>query len=152
MKIKSLRINTKKKAFEVSIGQESFHYPFSQMNELKKEVIKGAYIDQALGGQGFTCVFESGREQTIHMDQILEYGHQQDYLKEMLLYKLTVKALKILKDMKINKREVIRRLKTSPTQFYRLIDPTFYHKTIDQMVRLLGALDCEVDLVVKKAA
>jgi hypothetical protein len=46
----------------------------------------------------------------------------------------------------------MRRVGTSPTQFYRLIDQTFYRKTIDQMVRLLAALDCPVDLVFQEAA
>jgi len=43
----------------------------------------------------------------------------------------------------------MRRLKTSPSQFYRLIDPTNYRKSIDKMLELLAVLDCEVELVTR---
>ena len=46
--------------------------------------------------------------------------------------------------------EIIRRLGTSATQFYRLLDQTNYSKSIKQMVTLLAILDCEVDLVVRR--
>jgi hypothetical protein len=47
------------------------------------------------------------------------------------------------------KREIIRRLRTSATQFYRLMDQTNYSKSVDQLVSLLQTLDCDVDLVVR---
>ena len=49
----------------------------------------------------------------------------------------------------LSKREVIRRLGTSATQFYRLLDQTNYHKSVDRLLSLLHVLDCDVDLVVK---
>ncbi|HQH26278.1 MAG TPA: hypothetical protein PLP17_02690 [Oligoflexia bacterium] len=36
--------------------------------------------------------------------------------------------------------------------FNRLLDQTFYGKTVDQMIRLLGVLGQEVDLVLRRAA
>ena len=47
------------------------------------------------------------------------------------------------------KREIIRRLRTSPPQLYRLLDQANYRKSIDQMLRLLQILDCDVQLVVR---
>ena len=47
-----------------------------------------------------------------------------------------------------DKREIIRRLGTSATQFYRLLDQTNYRKSLDQPLSLLQALDCDVDFVV----
>jgi hypothetical protein len=44
----------------------------------------------------------------------------------------------------------IRRLGTSATQFYRLIDQTNTRKSFGQLLALLHILDCEVDLVVRK--
>jgi hypothetical protein len=41
-------------------------------------------------------------------------------------------------------------LKTSPPQFYRLLDQTNYRKSVDQLLRLLQALDCDVDVVVRE--
>ena len=49
----------------------------------------------------------------------------------------------------LSKREVIRRLGTSATQLYRLLDQTNTRKSIDKLLSLLEVLDCEVDLVVR---
>ncbi|MEO5863673.1 MAG: hypothetical protein ABIQ79_01365 [Nitrospiraceae bacterium] len=50
------------------------------------------------------------------------------------------------------KREIIRRLGTSATQFYRLLDQTNYSKSIDQILSLLHVLDCDIDLLVRTKA
>ena len=51
----------------------------------------------------------------------------------------------------LSKREMIRRLRTSPSQFYRLLDPTYYGKSAGQMLALLHILGLEVDVVVTPA-
>jgi hypothetical protein len=50
----------------------------------------------------------------------------------------------------LSKREIIRRLGTSAAQLYRLMDQTNYRKSIDQLLRLLHILDCDVELVVRQ--
>jgi len=59
------------------------------------------------------------------------------------------KAQKRIAGTRFAKREIIRRLGTSPTQFYRLLDQTNYRKSVDQMLRLLQVLNCDVQLVVR---
>jgi len=49
----------------------------------------------------------------------------------------------------VSRRELIRRLGTSATQFYRLLDQTNYRKSVDQLLSLLQILDCEVQFVVR---
>ncbi|RKZ11808.1 hypothetical protein DRQ50_12955, partial [bacterium] len=49
----------------------------------------------------------------------------------------------------MSKRQIIHRLGTSPTQFYRLLDTSNTRKSVDRMLELLHVLDCEVELVVK---
>ncbi len=39
-----------------------------------------------------------------------------------------------------------RRLGTSASQLYRLLDPTNYKKSVDQMLALLLVLGCDVDV------
>ncbi|HBF11795.1 MAG TPA: hypothetical protein DDW49_00130 [Deltaproteobacteria bacterium] len=154
MKIKKVHYNNRKKSFEIETKEGKFEYPYSRLlvKPTFANKIKSVFVDQELGREGFTYTFEKGGEQTILMDQVLEYNGDTDYLKNMLLYKLTVKAQKALHSKKISKRELARRLGTSPTHLYRLLDQTFYGKTIDQMVKLLSMLDCPVDVVFKKAA
>jgi hypothetical protein len=49
----------------------------------------------------------------------------------------------------LSRREIIRRLGTSATQSYRLLDQTNYRKSIDQLLSLLHVLDCDVHLIVR---
>ncbi|HEY5133238.1 MAG TPA: hypothetical protein VII85_06105, partial [Candidatus Krumholzibacteriaceae bacterium] len=108
-----------------------------------------AAVDEELGREGFTYVLESGREGTVHIDQVLEYNQDPSYLRNVILYKLTLEAQKRVEVSPLSKREIIRRLRTSAAQLYRLLDQTNYRKSVDQMLVLLSVLDCDVDLVVR---
>jgi hypothetical protein len=83
------------------------------------------------------------------VEQVLEYNRDPGYLRESLLYNLTLEAQKRVAASPLSRRELIRRLGTSATQFYRLLDQTNYRKSIDQLLSLLQVLDCEVRLVVR---
>ena len=54
---------------------------------------------------------------------------------DQLLYKLTIEAQKRVTASKLSKRELIRRLGTSASQFYRILDQTNYRKSIGQLLR-----------------
>jgi hypothetical protein len=69
-----------------------------------------------------------------------------------MLHKLTVGALKLVKQSGLSKHELTRRLKTSPSQLYRLLDPTNYRKSMDEMLRLLAALGYRLDVKLLPAA
>ena len=62
---------------------------------------------------------------------------------------LTLEAQKRVEASPLSKREIIRRLGTSATQFYRLLDQTNTTKSVGQLLSLLHVLDCDVDLVVR---
>jgi predicted XRE-type DNA-binding protein len=85
----------------------------------------------------------------VHIEQVLEYNQDPGYMRDLLLYQLTIAAQKHLDESGLSKREIIRRLGTSAAQFYRLLDSTNYRKSVDKMLLLLHVLDCEVDLVVR---
>lgn len=82
-------------------------------------------------------------------EQVLEYNQDPAYLRNLLLYNLTIEAQKRVAASKLSRREIIRRLGTSATQFYRLLDQTNDRKSVDQMLSLLHVLDCEVELIVR---
>jgi hypothetical protein len=86
---------------------------------------------------------------TVHVEQVLEYNQDPEHLRDLLLYKLTVEAQKRVAGSALSRREIIRRLGTSPAQFYRLLDQTNDRKSIDQVLNLLHVLDCDVDLIVR---
>ncbi len=108
-----------------------------------------AEVDRELAREAFRFTLASGREGTVHVEQVLEYNQDPRYMRDLLLYKLTIEAQDRLAASALSRREVIRRLGTSATQFYRILDQTNYRKSIDQVLNLLHVLDCEVDLVVR---
>jgi hypothetical protein len=58
-----------------------------------------------------------------------------------------------MKASNLSKHEVVRRLRTSPSQLYRLLDSSNYRKSIDEMLRLLTVLGCKIEWsIVKQAA
>jgi hypothetical protein len=79
----------------------------------------------------------------------LEYNQDPAYLREALLYRLTLEAQKRVAASSLSKRAIARRLGTSPTQLYRLLDQRNYRKSVDQLLSLLHVLECDVELVVK---
>lgn len=85
------------------------------------------------------------------MDSVLEYNKDPSYMADLLLYKLTVEAQRRLQRSRLSKREVMRRLNTSASQLYRLLDPTNDKKSLRQMVALLAVLGYEVNLSVTRS-
>ena len=151
MKIQRVKANMRRKVFEVSVGKKHLAFPFARL-ELRPTTddrIARVYVDSELGGEGFTYILESGSEGTVHVEDVLEYNRDPDHLRDLLLYRLTLEAQKRIATSRLAKREIIRRLRTSPTQLYRLLDQTNYRKSVDQMLRLLQVLDCDVQLVVR---
>jgi hypothetical protein len=151
MKIQSVTHNNRKKAFQVKTSKQTFQLPYSKVDlqPSAADPIVRVFVDKELGREGFIYVLESGKEGTVHGEQVLEYNQDPHYLRDKLLYKLTIEAQKRVEASPLSKREIIRRLGTSATQFYRLLDQTNYRKSVDQLLSLLHVLDCDVALLVK---
>ncbi len=151
MKIRAVSANNRKKVFEVRTATTLLSFPYvkSDPKPTPEDRIERLYVDDELAREGFTYVLESGREGTVHIEHVLEYNKDPGFLRDALLYKLTIEAGKRVAASPLARREIIRRLDTSATQFYRLLDPTNYRKSIDQVLSLLHVLDCDVDLVVR---
>ncbi len=152
MKIKKVSQNNRKKAFEVATYSQGYLFPYVKLEipPSRENRIARVYVDKELDNEAFTYELESGDEGTVHIDHVLEYNRDPRYMRDLLLYKLTLAAQDRVESSSLSKRELIRRLGTSPAQFYRLLDQTNYKKSIDQLMALLHVLDCEVDLVIKK--
>jgi len=154
MKIKTVTANNRKKAFEVHTGAGTFLFPYAKLDltPARDNPVKTVFVDKELGREGFTYVLQTGDEGSVHIDHVLEYNEDPAYLRDLLLYKLTLEAQKRVEQSPLSKREIIRRLGTSATQFYRILDQTDYRKSIDQVLGLLHVLDCSVDLIVRDRA
>ena len=154
MKIKRVFSNNRKKNFVLETKDHALVFPYSELKIKPSgdDPIVGVYVDVELANEGFTYTLRSGKEDSVLIDEVLHYNQDPEYLREQMLHELTAKALRALNAKKISKRELARKLKTSPRHLYRLLDPAFYGKTIDQMARLLHALGLRVELRINKDA
>jgi predicted XRE-type DNA-binding protein len=152
MKIDKVSPNNRKKAFELVVDGKTLLFPFMLLR-LKPEAqnrIKKAFVDPELGNEAFTYSLGDGREDSVHVDEVLEYNRDPNYMRDILLYRLTLEVQKRLKESRLSRREIIRRLGTSASQFYRLLDQTYYEKSVDQMLALLTVLGCQVNVTVEQ--
>ena len=151
MKIRNVKLNNHKRAFEVAAWREAFLFPYTRAEPppTATDPVVEVQVDEELGREGFTYRLASGVEGTVHVEQVLEYNRHPGYMRDLLLYKLTVEAQKQLEVSGLSRREIIRRLGTSPAQFYRLLDAANYRKSVDKLLLLLNVLDCEVELTVR---
>lgn len=151
MKIRSVKPNNRKHSFEIVTWRGRFTFPYARCEPVPSpgDALETVSIDEELGQEGFTYRLQSGREGSVHIEQVLEYNEDPAYMRDLLLYKLTLEAQRRLEESPLSRREIIRRLGTSPAQFYRLLDQTNYRKSIDKLVILLRVLDCEVEVMVR---
>ena len=154
MKIQSVEANNRRKAFMVAMDGRTLTFPYAKLDPCPtaSNKVPAVYVDEELGREGFTYALASGKEGTVHVEQVLEYHRDPGYLRDLLLYRLTLEAQKRVEASGLSKREIVSRLGTSASQLYRLLDQTNYKKSLDQMLALLYVLDYEVDLVVRARA
>jgi hypothetical protein len=151
MKITSVKCNNRRHAFEVGTRRGWLLFPYAKADPLPtpEDPVVNVYVDEELGREGLTYALASGAEGSVHVEQVMEYNRDPGHMRDQLLYRLTLEAERRLAESPLSRREIIRRLGTSPAQFYRLLDPTNYRKSIDGVLALLQVLECDVDLVVR---
>ena len=151
MKIRAVKHNNRRKTFEIRTSARALVFPFSQAapTPTVEDPVREVVVDEEAGREAFTYVLASGRSGTVHAEQVLEYNLDSRYLRDLLLYRLTIEAQKRVAASPLSKREITRRLGTSAAQLYRLLDQTNYRKSVDQVLALLQVLNCEIDLVVR---
>jgi len=151
VKIRAVKHNSRKKMFEIRASTKALVFPFSRGVPAPTidDPVRDVRVDEEAGREAFTYVLASGRSGTVHVEQVLEYNQDPGYLRDLLLYRLTLEAQKRIAASPQSKREITRRLGTSATQLYRLLDQTNYRKSVDQVLALLQVLNCEVDVVVR---
>ena len=152
MTIKKATVNNSKKALEIETPRGKLSLPFSKLRlpPTAQNPVAEIFVDAELARKAVTYKLKSGAEDSVPLDAFLDYNCDPDYLKNMTLYSLTLKALELVQRSSLSKREIARKLKTSPAQLYRLLDPANSKKSVDQMMRLAASLGYEVNLTLNK--
>ena len=144
----------RREAFEIRTSRGAFAFPYDRCKPAPRpgDAVKAISIDADTGRETFTYTLESGKAGVVHVERVLDHNAEPAYMHQALLYRLTLDAVAKLEASPLSKREVVRRLGTSPSQLYRLLDPTNSRKSVDRMLGLLRVLGCEVDVVVRPRA
>jgi len=152
MKIRSIKANNHKKVFEVRTYKGAYECPYAKLDlrPTNANPLTSVYVDDELGNEAFTYTLASGDEDTIHIDRVLEQNRDPAYMRDLLLYKLTIEAKKQVKESGLSIRNISKMMGTSPAQYYRLLNEENYRKSMDQMVNLFAVLGCAVELKVRK--
>lgn len=150
MKIRSVSINNHRHAFIVRAGgrELSFPYVLADTPPTRTDPVVSVRVDPELGREAITYRLASGAEDSLHIEHFLSANRDPGYFRDRLLEQLTAEARRRLDQGGQSRREIGRRLATSPSQLYRLLDPANQRKTLDQMVRLLAVLGGQVELSV----
>ena len=151
MRIRSVTANARRKAFDVVVPGKTYTFPYARCTPRPSgsDPVIEVFVDKELANEAFTYRLRHGGEGSVHVEQVLDFNKDPSYLRDLLLYQLTLAAQRRVAEASLSKREIVRRMGTSPAQLYRLLDQTNYAKTVDQLLRLLSVLDCDVDLVVR---
>lgn len=152
MRITAVRANNHKHVFEVDSPKGTLSFPYARCEPAPtpENPVRNLFVDPELGEQGFSYELASGDEGCVLLDQVLDQNADPEYVRDMLLHRLSVEAQRRVAASPLAKREIIRRLGTSAAQFYRLLDQTNYRKSLDAMFALLTVLGCEVDVVLRE--
>jgi len=150
VKILSVRPNGRKKSFAVETRRGEYVFPYAKLRvrPTSEDPVDDAFPDPELGMEGFTYRLRSGAEDTIHLDTVLDFNQDPDYLSALLLHQLTVEARKGLEESGLGIRQISRQLGTSPSQIYRLLDATNHRKSVGQMLALLHMMGRDVEVTV----
>src|SRR3970040_1937002 len=142
MKIKSVTVNTRKKTIEIDTPKGIFGLPFAKLRvrPTTHNRLATIYVDPELGRNAVTYRLASGQEDSVHIDSFLGYNRDPEFLRKITVHKLSLEAAHAMKASGLRTHEVVRRLKTSPSQLYRLLDSTYYRKSIDEILLVLSVL------------
>ena len=154
MKIKSVRTNGRRRAFEVETNQTTYLFPYAKCEPLPNSAnpVVEVFPDPEMGLEGFTYQLKNGKLGSIHLDAVREVNRDPEYMADLLMYKLSLDAQQRFAASGITAREIARELGTSPAQLYRLLDQTNYTKSFRQLVLLLNVLGCDVGVRVTRSS
>lgn len=151
MKIDRIERSDRAREFILLAGGREWRFPYARLRlqPSNTDPIAESFVDPELGCEAFAYRLRSGAEDAIHMDAVREVNRDPEYLQSLAMHRLTVEACEAVDQSGLGKRQIARMLGTSPTQLYRLLDPTYPRKSLGQMLQLLNLVNREVKITVE---
>jgi len=146
MKIDSVQYNNHKSEFLVTFGKRVLPFPYAKLRLIPtaEDPIVECFVDEDLGCEAFTYYLKSGKDDSLHLDAVLDVNRDPEFFSNLIIHKLTVETLEAIKQSGLGKRQLARQMGTSPAQLYRLLDPTNYNKSLGQLLFLLHLANKQV--------
>ncbi len=140
MKILKVTADSRHRRFDVATRRGVLPFPFGRCDPAPspQDRLADVYVDSELGREAFTYRLASGAEGSVHIDSVLDVNADPDYIARLGMYELTLAAKDRLAASGLSVRQAAERLGTSPTQLYRLLDPTNYSKSARQLLGVLA--------------
>jgi DNA-binding phage protein len=154
VKIRGVRANNRTRCFEADTPRGLLTLPYARVSPSpsRADRVTRVSVDPELGREAFTYELASGREGSVHADALLEEHEDPAYMVDLLIHQLTIEARRRMDETHLSAREVCRRLGTSATQLYRLLDERNGNASLRQLMVLLRVLGCGVELRLADAA
>ncbi len=150
-KFKNVKFDNKKRIFNIEYTSGlKIECPYSALG-IRGKVVK-ASADKEVGGHSFYFILENGHKDFVPFDQPLHISQHPEYVRQQTLYEVTKQLNEFIKQEKVSKRELARRLGTSMSQLSRLLDTTNYKKELSRLIELAAMLNYEFTWKFKKAA
>ena len=124
--------------------------PYSALGIRDKVIEAGP--DKEVGGHSFYFTLGNGKKDYVPYDQPLHIAQNPEYVRQQTLYEMTELLNRLIKESKVPKRELARRLGTSLSQLTRLLDTTNYKKELSRLIELAAMLNYEFKWEFKRAA
>ena len=76
MRILDVTANNRNRTFEVRTRQGTYAFPYAKLDiePGRENPIRDVFPDPEAGCEAFTCILESGEEDSVHLDAVLEYN------------------------------------------------------------------------------
>ncbi len=150
-KFRKVGYDNKKKVFHLEYTSGlKIECPYSALG-IRRKVIEAA-PDTEVGQHSFYFVLNNGKKDFVPFDQPLHILQNPEYVKQQTLYEVTKQLNEFIKQGKVSKRELARRLGTSLSQLSRLLDTTNYKKELSRLIELAAMLNYEFKWEFKRAA
>ncbi len=106
MKITSVKANNRRRAFEVMCAKGEFTFPYEKADPrpTRDDPIIELFVDPEVGNEGFSYILASGADGCVLLDWVFDYNEEPGYMRDLLLYNLTIQALHRLEATRISKR------------------------------------------------
>lgn len=140
MKITKVATDEARRGFVVSTRTQTFDFPYDRCDVVPTpaDPVTEVYVDSELGREAFTFRLASGAEDSVHIDSVLKWNLDPEYLARMEVYRLTLEARRAFDTSGLSVREAAAKLRTSPSQLYRVLDPTNYGKSAHQLFAVIA--------------